>query len=101
MEFLWCFFMRLKKVFTYFVLGVFALQTNLAVMLSVSTAISMFYTASVLASPPPVYDPDTPLLNELKRKYSIHDPDRNTAIDGGTLGTPVTTPRIAVFLSGS
>lgn len=84
--------MRLKKVFTYFVLGVFALQTNLAVMLSVSTAISMFYTASVLASPPPVYDPDTPLLNELKRKYSIHDPDRNTVIDGGTLGTPVTTP---------
>lgn len=84
--------MRLKNVFTYCVLGVFALQTNLAVMLSVSTAISVFYTASVLASPPPVYDPDTPLLNELKRKYTIHDPDRNTVISGGTLGTPVSTP---------
>ena len=46
----------------------------------------------MLASPPPVYDPDTPLLNELKRKYTIHDPDRNTVISGGTLGTPVSTP---------
>lgn len=84
--------MCFKKVFTYCVLSVFALQTNLAVMLSVSTAISIFYTASVLANPSSTYDPDTPLLNELKAKYRIDDPERNTVISGGVLGTPVTTP---------